>query len=150
MLLDEFDILVSNYVGILSQCSLAAGRLTSGLKSITLIVSGGLVAHAIIFLWLLLNYRLSLCSCDVVLFHVDLIDELVTLESLYPFQLNCFIVSSCSVTSGVLGILYPLLMAALLGIGDGVLMTQLNALLGLLFKHDTVLIITNEHIYIYI
>lgn len=30
-------------------------------------------------------------------------------------------------------------MAALLGIGDGVLMTQLSALLALLFKHDTVL-----------
>ncbi|PON68603.1 Ion channel regulatory protein [Parasponia andersonii] len=79
-------------------CSLAAGRLTSGLKSITLIVSGGIFAQAIIFLWLLLKY---------------------------------------SITSGVLGILYPLLMAALLGIGDGVLNTQLNALIGILFKHDT-------------
>lgn len=44
-----------------------------------------------------------------------------------------------SVPSGVLGILYPTLMAALLGIGDGVFMTQLNALLGILFKNDTVL-----------
>ena len=42
-------------------------------------------------------------------------------------------------TSGVLGIVYPLLMAALLGIGDGVLNTQLSALLALLFKQDTVL-----------
>ncbi|CAL5357802.1 unnamed protein product [Camellia sinensis] len=40
------------------------------------------------------------------------------------------------VTSGVLGILYPLLMAAALGIGDGIFNTQLNALLGMLFKHD--------------
>ncbi|KAF4398669.1 hypothetical protein G4B88_017095 [Cannabis sativa] len=79
-------------------CSLVAGRLTSGLKSITLIVSGGVFAHAIVFLWLLLKY---------------------------------------SATSGVLGVLYPLLMAALLGIGDGVLNTQLNALIGILFKHDT-------------
>jgi hypothetical protein len=31
-------------------------------------------------------------------------------------------------------------MAAMLGIGDGVFNTQLNALLGILFKHDTVLI----------
>lgn len=46
--------------------------------------------------------------------------------------------SSYSVTSGVLGTLYPLIMAALLGIGDGVLNTQLSALLGILFKHDTV------------
>ncbi|EXC31024.1 hypothetical protein L484_021326 [Morus notabilis] len=79
-------------------CSLAAGRLTSGLKSITLIVSVGAFIQAIIFLWLILNY---------------------------------------SGTSGVLGILYLILMAALLGIGDGIFMTQLNALLGILFKSDT-------------
>ncbi|KAI8016613.1 UNC93-like protein 3 [Camellia lanceoleosa] len=68
-------------------CSLAMGRLTSGLKSITLIVCAG----AFIQLF---------------------------------------------VTSGVLGILYPLLIAAALGIGDGIFNTQLNALLGKLFKHD--------------
>lgn len=34
---------------------------------------------------------------------------------------------------------YPLLMAAALGIGDGVLMTQINALLGMLFKDDLVI-----------
>ncbi|XVE61848.1 hypothetical protein DITRI_Ditri06bG0071800 [Diplodiscus trichospermus] len=79
-------------------CSLAAGRLTSGLKSITFIVCGGAFFQALIFLWLLLKY---------------------------------------SATSGVLGVVYPLLMAALLGIGDGVLNTQLSALLALLFKHDT-------------
>ncbi|XP_021887715.1 UNC93-like protein 3 isoform X1 [Carica papaya] len=79
-------------------CSLTAGRLTSGLSSITFIVCGGLFAHAIIFLWLLLKY---------------------------------------SVTGGILGTIYPLIMAAILGIGDGVLMTQLSALLGILFEHDT-------------
>ncbi|OMO97150.1 hypothetical protein COLO4_14849 [Corchorus olitorius] len=79
-------------------CSLAAGRLTSGLRSITLIVIGGAFFQAVIFLWLLLKY---------------------------------------TATSGVLGIIYPLLMAALLGIGDGVLNTQLSALLALLFKQDT-------------
>ncbi|XP_048493398.1 UNC93-like protein 3 isoform X2 [Beta vulgaris subsp. vulgaris] len=41
-----------------------------------------------------------------------------------------------STTSGVLGMVYPLIMAAALGIGDGVMMTQINALLGMLFKHD--------------
>ncbi|XP_060201842.1 UNC93-like protein 3 [Lycium barbarum] len=41
-----------------------------------------------------------------------------------------------SATGGVLGILYPLLIAALWGIGDGVLNTQLSALLGILFKDD--------------
>ncbi|KAK3172196.1 hypothetical protein Dsin_006270 [Dipteronia sinensis] len=79
-------------------CSLAAGRFTSGLSSITFIVSGGAFAQAFVLLWLLLKY---------------------------------------SLTSGVLGALYPLIMAALLGIGDGVLNTQLSALIGLLFKHDT-------------
>ncbi|KAF8402860.1 hypothetical protein HHK36_010951 [Tetracentron sinense] len=79
-------------------CSVAAGRFTSGLSSITLIVSGGALIQAIVLLWILLKY---------------------------------------SLTSGVLGYVYPLLMAALLGIGDGVFNTQLNALLGMLFKHDT-------------
>ncbi|XP_021750734.1 UNC93-like protein 3 [Chenopodium quinoa] len=41
-----------------------------------------------------------------------------------------------STSSGFLGMLYPLLMAAALGVGDGVMMTQINALLGMLFKHD--------------
>ncbi|KAG9159176.1 hypothetical protein Leryth_018153 [Lithospermum erythrorhizon] len=78
-------------------CSLAAGRLTSGLTSITMIVLGGVFVQAIVYLWLLFSY---------------------------------------SATSGIFGIIYPLLMAALLGIGDGVLNTQLSALLGILFKHD--------------
>lgn len=81
-----------------AMCSLTAGRLTSGLRSITWIVSIGAFFHAIVFLWILFKY---------------------------------------SLTSGILGVVYPLLMAALLGIGDGVLNTQLNALLGILFKHDT-------------
>uniref|UniRef100_A0A5B7AIB2 Putative UNC93-like protein 3 n=1 Tax=Davidia involucrata TaxID=16924 RepID=A0A5B7AIB2_DAVIN len=78
-------------------CSLAAGRFTSGLTSITLIVSGGAFVQAIVLLWLLLSY---------------------------------------SITGGVLRIIYPLLIAAIWGIGDGVFNTQLNALLGMLFKHD--------------
>jgi len=47
----------------------------------------------------------------------------------------------CRQTSGVLGTAYPLIMAAILGIGDGILNTQISALLALLFKHDTVNII---------
>jgi hypothetical protein len=77
---------------------MTAGRFTSGLSSITFIVSGGAVAQASVFLWLLLGYRQ---------------------------------------TSGVLGTAYPLIMAAILGIGDGILNTQISALLALLFKHDT-------------
>ncbi|KAH1195129.1 UNC93-like protein 3 [Glycine max] len=79
-------------------CSLLAGRLTSGLTSITTIVSVGLFAQAVVLVLLLLNF---------------------------------------SISSGFLGTVYILFLAGLLGIGDGVLMTQLNALIGILFKHDT-------------
>lgn len=79
-------------------CSLAAGRLTSGLKSITTIICVGVFAHAVVLTLLLLDF---------------------------------------SINSGWLGTLYILFLASLIGIGDGVFMTQLNALLGILFKHDT-------------
>ncbi|KAK1264864.1 UNC93-like protein 3 [Acorus gramineus] len=79
-------------------CSLAAGRWTSGLSSITLILSGGALLQILVLVWLLLRYSLS---------------------------------------SGVLGPAYPLLVAVIWGIGDGVFNTQLNALLGILFKNDT-------------
>ncbi|XP_010253254.1 PREDICTED: UNC93-like protein 3 isoform X2 [Nelumbo nucifera] len=78
-------------------CSLAAGKFTSGLSSITIIVPGGALIQVIVLLWLFLKYRL---------------------------------------TSGLIGSLYPLLMAAMLGIGNGIFNTQLNALLGILFRHD--------------
>ncbi|GMP85412.1 hypothetical protein CsSME_00038578 [Camellia sinensis var. sinensis] len=79
-------------------CSLAVGRLTSGLKSVTLIISAGAFIQIIVLIWLLLKY---------------------------------------SVSSEVLGTIYPYLIAAIWGIGDGVFNTQLSALLGMLFKHDT-------------
>ncbi|XP_057438431.1 UNC93-like protein 3 [Lotus japonicus] len=79
-------------------CSLAAGRLTSGLPSIAAIVSFGACVQSVVLILLLLNF---------------------------------------SIPTGLLGTLYLLFLAALLGIGNGVLMTQLNALLGMLFKHDT-------------
>lgn len=81
-----------------AMCALIAGRLTSNLSSITLIVTFGSVSQAAILLWILLKY---------------------------------------STTSGVLGVFYPLLMAAVWGMGDGVFMTQINAMIGMLFKHDT-------------
>ncbi|GAB2272505.1 hypothetical protein Dimus_007329 [Dionaea muscipula] len=77
--------------------SLVAGRFTSNLSSITLIIAGGSLTQAAILLWILLKY---------------------------------------STTSGVLGIVYPSLMAAALGIGDGVFNTQINAMIGMLFGHD--------------
>ncbi|KAL6145961.1 hypothetical protein ACLB2K_056644 [Fragaria x ananassa] len=76
-------------------CSLVAGRLTSGLKSISLIVSGGALLQAIVFIWLLVNYSQA--------------SELLSI----------------------------VIMAALLGIGDGVFNTQISALLGIFFKCDT-------------
>ncbi|KAL6998317.1 hypothetical protein U1Q18_008441 [Sarracenia purpurea var. burkii] len=79
-------------------CSLVVGRVTSGLKSITLVVSAGALIQFVVLLWLLLKY---------------------------------------SVDSEVVGIVYPFLVAAAWGIGDGVLNTQLSALFGILFKHDT-------------
>ncbi|XP_008788091.1 UNC93-like protein 3 [Phoenix dactylifera] len=79
-------------------CSLVAGRFTSGLSSITFIVSGGAVLQILVLLWLLFGY---------------------------------------SNTGGLLGAVCPLLMAAIWGVGDGVFNTQLNALFGMLFKHDT-------------
>ncbi|KAL1822629.1 hypothetical protein ACET3Z_009407 [Daucus carota] len=78
-------------------CSLAAGRLTSGLSSITLIVCGGALTQAIVLLWLLLGY---------------------------------------STSTGLLGTVIPLIIAAIWGIGDGIFNTQLSALIALLFKHD--------------
>ncbi|XP_052175908.1 UNC93-like protein 3 [Diospyros lotus] len=78
-------------------CSLAVGKITSGLKSITPIILAGAFIQSIILLWLLLKY---------------------------------------SVTSGVLGTLYLLLIAGALGIGNGVFNTQLSSLVGMLFKHN--------------
>ncbi|KAL2509511.1 UNC93-like protein 3 [Forsythia ovata] len=78
-------------------CSLTAGRLTSGLSSITIIVSLGAFIQAIVLFLLLLNY---------------------------------------SISGGLLGTLYLLLIGGMWGIGNGVLNTQLSAFLGILFKHD--------------
>ncbi|KAK8969686.1 UNC93-like protein 3 [Platanthera guangdongensis] len=78
--------------------SLLAGRFTSGLASVTIIVSVGSFLHISILLWLLFGY---------------------------------------SLTSGVSSSILPLVMVAIWGVGDGVFNTQLNALLGMLFKRDT-------------
>ncbi|CAI9098189.1 OLC1v1034798C1 [Oldenlandia corymbosa var. corymbosa] len=78
-------------------CSLAAGRLTSGLSTITKIVLGGICIQAIAFLLLFVKY---------------------------------------STLSGAFGFLYPFLIAGLLGIGDGVLNTQISAFLGILFENN--------------
>ncbi|KAJ0983970.1 hypothetical protein J5N97_002326 [Dioscorea zingiberensis] len=79
-------------------CSLVAGRLTSGISSITFIVSGGAILQTLVLLWLLFGY---------------------------------------SVTTGTIGSVSALLMIAIWGVGDGVFNTQLNALVGILFKHET-------------
>ncbi|EPS67279.1 hypothetical protein M569_07495, partial [Genlisea aurea] len=76
--------------------SLLAGRLTSGLRSITFIVAGGALIQLLVLLWLLL------------------------------LQGGCY----------YSGMLVPLSIGAFWGVGDGVLMTQLSAILGILFKND--------------
>lgn len=75
-------------------CSAAVGRLTFGLKSITVIVCGGGIIQAFVLLWILLNH---------------------------------------SVDYGVVGVL---IIAAMWGIGDGVLNTQLSAFLGILYNDN--------------
>lgn len=85
------------YGAIDAICSLSAGRLTSGLTSISLIVPVGAFTQAVVYILLLLNF---------------------------------------SVSGGFMGVLYQLLLAGALGVGDGILNTQLSALLGILFKHD--------------
>lgn len=131
--------LVSTCYWNLSQCSFTAGRLTSGIFSITWIVSAGLFLQAVVFLWILLKYRyFDICFCSIAVLKVwgtwsSLIFNLKIIFPIYNSTLPY-----CSLTSGVLGIVYPLLMAAMLGIGDGAINTQLSALLGILFKHDTV------------
>jgi hypothetical protein len=44
------------------QCSLVAGRLTSGLRSAAFIVSVGAILQAIVLFWLLLFYRFDFCK----------------------------------------------------------------------------------------
>ncbi|WJX79169.1 hypothetical protein P8452_62315 [Trifolium repens] len=91
-------IAMASYGAFDGICSFAAGRLTSGLKSITSIVFFGAFAQAIVLVLLLLDF---------------------------------------SIHSRFLATSYILFLAALMGIGDGVLATQLNVLLAMLFNHDT-------------
>lgn len=78
--------------------SLLAGRLTTGLLSITLITFGGIIFQAIVLFRLWLNHSFG---------------------------------------SGAVDLINLLGMAAFWGLGDGVFNTQINAVLGLLFPHDT-------------
>ena len=139
--LNLFGCSVSTCVFNLYQCSLAAGRLTSGLLSITWIVSGGAFAQVIVLLWILLKYRWVLLwyNCTSFIEPAVLIQGSNLKLPLY-LQLLVYTVWFYRVTSGVLGTIYPLLMAAIWGIGDGVFNTQINALIGILFKNDTVII----------
>ncbi|XP_044387239.1 UNC93-like protein 3 isoform X2 [Triticum aestivum] len=82
--------------------SLVAGRLTSGLRSSTFIVSTGAVLQAGVLLWLLFFY------------------------------------------SPMLGSAAPLVVGDVWGVGDGILNTQLSALIGLLFENDKWRLLTKE------
>ena len=52
---------------------------------------------------------------------------------------HCYL--ACSPMEGLLGAAIPLFIGALWGVGDGVLNTQLSALLGLLFEDVKVIIL---------
>lgn len=106
------------------------GHFTFGLSSISIIVSGGALVQGAVLVWILLTQRFVSCNVPFITFWKNLT---LVLQVLLFFL-------HCSVTGGVLGTLYPLFIAALWGIGDGVLNTQLSALLGILFKDDLVLI----------
>ncbi|CAN4116124.1 unnamed protein product [Withania somnifera] len=69
-------------------------------------------------------------------FGLSSISVIVSGGALVQGAVLIWILLTHSVTGGILGTLYPLLIAALWGIGDGVLNTQLSALLGILFKDD--------------
>lgn len=78
--------------------SLLAGRLTTGLLSITIVMSGGIIFQAIVLFRLWLNHSFG---------------------------------------SGAIDLINLLGMAVFWGLGNGVFNTQINALLGLFFPHDT-------------
>jgi len=111
------------------QCSLIAGRLTSGLHSAAFIVSVGAILQAVVLFWLLFFYRYGICklyfscACGSTVFYI--------FTHLYPAN---------SPMSGLLGAAIPLFIGALWGVGDGVLNTQLSALLGLLFEDVKVIL----------
>ncbi|PKA48543.1 UNC93-like protein 3 [Apostasia shenzhenica] len=65
------------------------------------------------------------------------ITVIVSIGSILQIAVLLWILFGYSFSSGVLGILMPLVIGAIWGVGDGVFSTQLNALLGMLFKHDT-------------
>ncbi|XBH90065.1 hypothetical protein VPH35_081825 [Triticum aestivum] len=101
-------------------CSLFAGRFTSGLQSATFIVSVGAILQAVVLFWLLLFYRF------------DFFTSLLLLTAIY-FQCT-HLCLPYSPMGGLVGAAAPLLIGALWGVGNGVLNTQLSALLGLLFE----------------
>lgn len=68
---------------IMVQCSLFAGRLTSGPRTITVIVSGGVVVQAIAFLLLLLKNRSAPICGSLILSSMISFDYLYS--SLLPF-----------------------------------------------------------------
>ncbi|XP_031485146.1 UNC93-like protein 3 [Nymphaea colorata] len=64
------------------------------------------------------------------------ITVIISLGSFFQICVLFWMLFKYSLVAGASRTLYPLLMAALWGIGDGVYNTQINALLGMLFKHD--------------
>ncbi|PSS09887.1 UNC93-like protein [Actinidia chinensis var. chinensis] len=117
-------------------CSLTVGRFTSVTKYIVEPalgisgVGGAMAAYGVFD---------AICSLTVGRFTSGLksITLIVSTGAFIQFIVLLWLLLKYSVTSGMLGTLFPLLIAAAWGIGDGVFNTQLSALVGMLFKHDT-------------
>ncbi|PSS09886.1 UNC93-like protein [Actinidia chinensis var. chinensis] len=80
----------------------------------------------------------AICALTVGRFTSGLkaITLIVSAGAFIQFIVLLWLLLKYSVTSGVLGTLFPLLIAAAWGITNGVFNTQLSALVGMLFKHD--------------
>jgi hypothetical protein len=90
------------------------------------------------------DFKYDICSLLVQLFssneRIRVTATWLIIASVLSFKCLCFLLLICSTPSGVLAYVYPLLIGAIWGVGDGVLNTQLSALLGMLFKNDKVLL----------
>ncbi|XP_020586980.1 UNC93-like protein 3 isoform X2 [Phalaenopsis equestris] len=62
---------------------------------------------------------------------------IVSFGSVLQIAALLWLVFGYSLSNGALGSVLPLLIGAIWGVGDGVFNTQINALLGMLFKRDT-------------
>lgn len=104
-------------------------------------MSFGAIAHAVVLFWLLLFYRSDFIKMS--LYHKNVIMQLCLSLVTTTVVHSCFLLDktlSCySPMAGVLGAAAPFLIGALWGVGDGMMNTELNAVVGLLFEDSKVI-----------